>query len=65
MHCIFKLSQVFEMLFFLFQLECDVLLVCVGRRPYIENLGLETVGIKTDERGRIIVNSRFQSTVPK
>lgn len=46
------------------ELECDVLLVCVGRRPYTENLGLNTVGVKTDERGRIIVNSRFQSTVP-
>lgn len=42
-----------------------MLLVCVGRRPYTENLGLDTVGVKTDERGRIIVNSRFQSTVPK
>ena len=46
------------------ELECDVLLVCVGRRPYTANLGLDTVGVKTDERGRIIVNSRFQSTVP-
>ena len=23
------------------EMECDVLLVCVGRRPYTENLGLE------------------------
>ena len=22
-------------------MECDVLLVCIGRRPYLENLGLE------------------------
>ncbi|GFY67181.1 dihydrolipoyl dehydrogenase, mitochondrial [Trichonephila inaurata madagascariensis] len=46
------------------ELECDVLLVCVGRRPYTENLGLEEVGVKKDERGRIVVNSRFQSSVP-
>ncbi|KAG8195486.1 hypothetical protein JTE90_010790 [Oedothorax gibbosus] len=45
------------------QLDCDVLLVCVGRRPYTENLGLEEVGVKKDERGRIVVNSRFQSSV--
>ena len=25
-------------------LECDVLLVCVGRRPYTDNLGLEVSG---------------------
>ncbi|KAG0430714.1 hypothetical protein HPB47_022437, partial [Ixodes persulcatus] len=46
-------------------LDCDVLLVCVGRRPYTENLGLEEMGIKKDERGRIVVNSRFQTGVPK
>ncbi|XP_042900526.1 dihydrolipoyl dehydrogenase, mitochondrial [Parasteatoda tepidariorum] len=46
------------------ELECDVLLVCVGRRPYTENLGLEEVGVKKDERGRIKVNNRFQTDVP-
>ncbi|XP_064473797.1 dihydrolipoyl dehydrogenase, mitochondrial-like [Ornithodoros turicata] len=45
-------------------LDCDVLLVCVGRRPYTENLGLEEVGVQKDERGRIKVNSRFQTNVP-
>lgn len=46
-------------------LECDVLLVCVGRRPYTTNLGLENVGIKLDKRGRIPVNKRFQSSAAK
>ncbi|XP_055952185.1 dihydrolipoyl dehydrogenase, mitochondrial-like [Argiope bruennichi] len=46
------------------ELECDVLLVCVGRRPYTSNLGLKEIGVKKDERGRIIVNERFQSSVP-
>lgn len=45
-------------------LDCDVLLVCVGRRPYTDNLGLENVGIAKDDRGRITVNSRFQTSVP-
>uniref|UniRef100_A0A915JYT5 dihydrolipoyl dehydrogenase n=1 Tax=Romanomermis culicivorax TaxID=13658 RepID=A0A915JYT5_ROMCU len=45
-------------------LECDVLLVCIGRRPYTENLGLQNVGIKLDEKGRVPVNDRFQTTVP-
>lgn len=46
------------------QLECEVLLVCVGRRPYTENLGLEELGIEKDQRGRIPVNSVFQTVIP-
>jgi len=45
-------------------IECDVLLVCVGRRPYTENLGLETVGIVKDDKGRVPVNGSFQTVVP-
>uniref|UniRef100_A0A6Q2X5L8 Dihydrolipoyl dehydrogenase, mitochondrial n=1 Tax=Esox lucius TaxID=8010 RepID=A0A6Q2X5L8_ESOLU len=45
-------------------LTCDVLLVCIGRRPYTKNLGLETVGLELDNRGRIPVNNRFQTKVP-
>lgn len=44
---------------------CDVLLVCVGRRPYTKNLGLEDMGIERDEKGRIPVNNRFQTVVPR
>lgn len=46
------------------ELECDVLLVCVGRRPYTVNLGLEELGIERDEKGRVPVNSRFQTVIP-
>ncbi|XP_069987657.1 dihydrolipoyl dehydrogenase, mitochondrial [Penaeus vannamei] len=46
------------------ELECDTLLVCVGRRPYTTNLGLEELGIEKDEKGRIPVNSRFQTIIP-
>ena len=38
--------------------------MCVGRRPYTDNLGLESVGIERDPRGRIPVNARFQSSLP-
>jgi len=46
------------------ELECDALLVCVGRRPYTEKLGLEEIGIERDQKGRIPVNQRFQTAVP-
>jgi dihydrolipoamide dehydrogenase len=45
-------------------IECDRVLVAVGRVPNTENLGLETVGIKTDGRGRIAVDEKFATGVP-
>jgi len=45
-------------------LECDTLLVCVGRRPYTANLGLEELGVERDAKGRVPVNAHFQSVVP-
>jgi len=44
--------------------EVDVVLVAVGRVPYTHGLGLEAVGVRKDERWRIIVDERFQSSVP-
>ncbi|XP_065059012.1 dihydrolipoyl dehydrogenase, mitochondrial-like [Rhopilema esculentum] len=46
------------------EMECDVLLVCIGRRPYLDNIGLEELGIEKDEKGRVKTNSRFQTNVP-
>lgn len=46
------------------ELECEVLLVCVGRRPYTQNLGLEEMGIERDQKGRVPVNSVFQTVIP-
>ncbi|KER22676.1 hypothetical protein T265_09297 [Opisthorchis viverrini] len=45
-------------------LECDTLLICIGRRPYTTGLNLDKVGIKLDDRGRIPVNKHFQTSVP-
>jgi dihydrolipoamide dehydrogenase len=39
----------------------DVVLVAVGRRAYTEGLGLESVGARTDERGRIVVDESFRA----
>lgn len=35
------------------EIEADVVLVCIGRKAFTEGLGLETVGIETDKRGRV------------
>jgi dihydrolipoamide dehydrogenase len=44
-------------------MDCDRVLLAVGRRPNTEGLGLESVGIQLDERGKIPVDERFQTTV--
>lgn len=45
-------------------LSCDVVLVSVGRKPNTEGLGLSNVGITVDDRGRINVNDKFQTSNP-
>jgi dihydrolipoamide dehydrogenase len=44
--------------------QAEVVLVAVGRRPYTEGLGLESVGVKLDERKRVAVDKHFQTNVP-
>jgi dihydrolipoamide dehydrogenase len=44
-------------------IEADVVLVAIGRVPYTAGLGLETVGVATDDRGRIAVNHNFETSV--
>jgi dihydrolipoamide dehydrogenase len=43
-------------------LEADVALVATGRRPYVDGLGLEQVGVAMD-RGRIVIDHHFQTNV--
>jgi dihydrolipoyl dehydrogenase len=43
---------------------CDRVLVAVGRKPNTENLGLESVKIQLDEKGRIPVNEHFATSAP-
>ena len=45
-------------------LQADVVLVCIGRRPLVEGLGLDKVGVKLTERGRIAVDAHLQTSVP-
>jgi dihydrolipoamide dehydrogenase len=44
--------------------ECDRVLLAVGRTPHTEGLGLETVGIQPNDQGRIPVNARFETGAP-
>lgn len=41
--------------------EAHRVLVCVGRQPYTEQLGLDSVGIETDDKGRIPINHDFET----
>jgi dihydrolipoamide dehydrogenase len=43
-------------------LECDKVMVSIGRKPNTAGLGLEKVGVKTNERGYII-NTDLQTNV--
>jgi dihydrolipoamide dehydrogenase len=45
-------------------IEADVVLVSVGRVPYSNGLGLDEVGVKKDNRGRVVVDGHFASNVP-
>lgn len=47
-----------------FQLEADAVLIATGRRPHTAGLNLEAAGVKTDERGAVVVNDRLQTTNP-
>ncbi len=45
-------------------LECDKLIVSVGRVPNTEGLGCEAVGLQLDERGRVAVDDHCRSNLP-
>jgi dihydrolipoamide dehydrogenase len=44
-------------------IEADVVLVAIGRVPYTEGLGLDAVGVKRDNRGRIIIDPHFRTNI--
>ena len=45
------------------KIECEKVLVSVGRKPYTEGLNLSKIGVKKDPKGRVEVNSNFQTSV--
>lgn len=44
-------------------LKADVVLMAIGRKPYVDGLGLDKVGVKRDERGRIVTDEFFETSV--
>ncbi len=44
-------------------LEAEVVLVAIGRVPYTEGLGLEALGVKKDNRGRVVVDPHYKTNV--
>ena len=45
-------------------LEVDAVLAATGRWPNAAGLGLEQAGVRTSERGAIVVDERFRTSVP-
>jgi dihydrolipoamide dehydrogenase len=45
-------------------IEADVMLVSIGRTPFVDKLGLEKAGVKLDPRGRIATDAHYATNVP-
>jgi len=44
-------------------LDADVVLVAVGRRPFTEGLNLKAIGVELDNKGRIVIDDQFNTSV--
>lgn len=45
-------------------IECDCILSAIGRDPNTKNLGLEKIGIDTEDCGQIKINERYETNIP-
>ena len=46
------------------ELPADIVLVCIGRRPYTDGIGLAEAGVELDERGRVKTDAHYATNVP-
>lgn len=46
------------------EIDADAVLVATGRKPYVEGLGLDALGIEMTQRGQIKVGADWQTNVP-
>ena len=44
-------------------IECDIILVATGRRPFTDGLALEKVGLAADSKGKVEINDHFETSV--
>ena len=42
--------------------NCNVALISIGRKPFTSNLNLSSAGVKSDEKGRIKIDKKFQTS---
>lgn len=45
------------------KIEADVVLVAIGRRPVTKGLNLEKIGVEVDNKGRIVIDSAYNTSV--
>jgi dihydrolipoamide dehydrogenase len=45
------------------ELECDKVLVSIGRKPYTDGLNLDGIGVELDQRGTVRVDSHYMTNV--
>ncbi|NQZ30407.1 MAG: glutathione-disulfide reductase [Oceanospirillaceae bacterium] len=46
------------------QIEADCVMYATGRKPKVEGIGLEALGVEQAANGAIVVNNNFQTSVP-
>ncbi|MGE8319335.1 MAG: glutathione-disulfide reductase [Comamonas sp.] len=46
------------------ELRCDAVLYATGRKPNVEGLGLEQVGVRQDGQGAIVVDGHYATNIP-
>lgn len=46
------------------EVVCDKVLMSIGRKPNTDNIGLAEAGVDLDEKGCVVVDENYQTTVP-
>jgi dihydrolipoamide dehydrogenase len=46
------------------ELEADIVLLSIGRRPFLDGLGLDKLGMEIDAKGRVRTGADFSTNIP-